>query len=54
MALAYPGDKNEDIINNESNILDVHAFEVEEKFGEQNFRVFSEMRWKFWYYNPKN
>ena len=26
---------------------------VEEKFGEQNFRVFSEMRGKNWYYNPK-
>ena len=27
---------------------------VEEKFGEQNFRVFGEMRGKFLYYNPKN
>ena len=26
--------------------------EVEEKFGEQNFRVFSEMRRKFWYIDP--
>ena len=25
---------------------------VEEKFGEQNFRVFSEMRRKFWYIDP--
>ena len=26
---------------------------VEEKFGEQNFRVLSEMRGKIVYYNPK-
>ena len=26
---------------------------VAEKFGEQNFRVFSEMRGKILYYNPK-
>ena len=27
--------------------------QVEEKFGEHNFRVFGEMRAKFWYYDPK-
>ena len=27
---------------------------VEEKFGEQNFRVFSEMQGKFWCIDPKN
>ena len=26
---------------------------VEEKFGEQNFRVLSQMRGEIWYYNPK-
>ena len=27
---------------------------VEEKFGEQNFRVLSEMQGKFWDIDPKN
>ena len=29
-----------------------YHIDVEEKFGEQNFRVFSEMRGKILHYNP--
>ena len=38
----------------ETSMIAKLGYVVEGKFGEQNFRVFSEMRRKFLYCNPKN